>query len=132
MGVKDLWQLLSPVGRRVSIETLQGKTLAIDVSIWITQFIKSMRDEDGKMMKNAHIIGTLRRILKLLFHRVRPLFVFDGATPSLKLRTISARRKTHDIHVSLVMLDYCSNFLMMHLSRTRLNKFQFKEFYLLN
>lgn len=25
MGVKDLWQLLSPVGRRVSIETLEGK-----------------------------------------------------------------------------------------------------------
>jgi hypothetical protein len=25
MGVKDLWQLLSPIGRRVSIETLEGK-----------------------------------------------------------------------------------------------------------
>jgi DNA excision repair protein ERCC-5 len=106
MGVKDLWQLLSPVGRRVSIETLEGKTLAIDVSIWITQFIKSMRDENGKMMKNAHIIGTLRRILKLLFHRIRPLFVFDGATPTLKLRTINARRKTHDLHVSFIVQSY--------------------------
>ena len=25
MGVKDLWQLLAPIGRRVSIETLEGK-----------------------------------------------------------------------------------------------------------
>lgn len=30
MGVKDLWQLVSPVGRRVSLESLEGKTLAID------------------------------------------------------------------------------------------------------
>ena len=40
MGVKDLWQLLAPIGRRVSIETLEGKTLAIDASVWIVQFIK--------------------------------------------------------------------------------------------
>lgn len=99
MGVKDLWQLLSPIGRRVSIETLEGKTLAIDVSIWVTQFIKAMRDEDGRMTKNAHLIGTLRRILKLLFHRIRPLFVFDGATPALKLRTVKARRKSQENNV---------------------------------
>ncbi len=99
MGVKDLWQLLSPIGRRVSVETLEGKTLAIDVSIWITQFIKAMRDEDGKMAHNAHLIGTIRRILKLLFHRIRPLFVFDGATPALKLKTVKARRKSQDNHV---------------------------------
>jgi DNA excision repair protein ERCC-5 len=40
MGVKDLWQLLSPIGRRVSIETLEGKAVAVDISIWITQFVK--------------------------------------------------------------------------------------------
>lgn len=94
MGVKDLWQLLAPIGRRVSIESLEGKILAIDVSIWINQFIKAMRDEDGKMIKNAHILGTMRRILKLLFHRIRPIFVFDGATPALKLNTIRARKRT--------------------------------------
>ena len=67
MGVKDLWQLLAPVGRRVSIETLEGKVVAVDVSIWITQFVKAMRDDDGKMIKNAHLIGTVRRILRLVF-----------------------------------------------------------------
>ena len=29
MGVKDLWQLLSPTGRRVSIETLAGKVRGV-------------------------------------------------------------------------------------------------------
>ena len=93
MGVKDLWQLLSPVGRRVNIESLQGKTLAIDMSVWLTQFIKAMRDNEGKMIKNAHLIGTLRRILKLLYNHIRPLFVFDGATPALKAKTLQARRQ---------------------------------------
>lgn len=37
----------------------------MDVSIWLTQFIKAMRDDDGKVMKNAHIIGTLRRVVSL-------------------------------------------------------------------
>lgn len=100
MGVKDLWQLLAPIGRRVSVESLEGKTLAIDASIWITQFIKAMRDEDGKMMKNAHLIGTLRRVLRLLFHKIRPLFVFDGATPELKLRTVQSRRRGRELQVS--------------------------------
>ncbi|CAM9526808.1 unnamed protein product, partial [Choristocarpus tenellus] len=93
MGIKNLWQLLSPIGRSVSIETLEGKTLAVDVSIWLTQFIKAMRDDDGKVVKNAHIIGTLRRVVKLLFHRIRPVFVFDGGAPALKSRTLAARRK---------------------------------------
>jgi DNA-binding transcriptional ArsR family regulator len=100
MGVKDLWQLLSPIGRRISIESLEGKVLAIDMSIWITQFIKAMRDDDGKMIQNAHILGTLRRILRLLFHKIRPVFVFDGETPALKARIIQQRRKTHERHVS--------------------------------
>lgn len=106
MGVKDLWQLLSPIGRRVSIETLEGKTLAIDASIWITQFIKAMRDEEGKMRKNAHLIGTLRRILRLLYHRIRPLFVFDGATPELKLRTVRSRRNIRESQVRIHGIEY--------------------------
>jgi len=105
MGVKDLWQLLSPIGRRISIETLEGKIFAIDMSIWITQFIKAMRDEEGKMIKNAHILGTIRRILKLLYHRIRPIFVFDGETPALKKRVIQARRRTHEKHVKHIHMS---------------------------
>ena len=81
MGVNQLWTLLRTIARKVSIETLEGKTLAIDASIFLLQFIHAMRDEEGHMVKNAHITGTLQRILKLLFNRIRPLFVFDGATP---------------------------------------------------
>ena len=33
MGVTGLWQLLEPVGRRVNIETLTNKRLAIGVHL---------------------------------------------------------------------------------------------------
>lgn len=39
--------------------------LAVDVSIWLTQFVKAMRDADGNTLPNAHIVGTLRRLLKV-------------------------------------------------------------------
>ena len=93
MGVEGLWQLVTPVGRRISIESLAHKVLAIDASIWLVQFVKAMRDDEGNMIENAHIIGSLRRICRLLFHRVRPVFVFDGGTPSIKYRTLAVRRK---------------------------------------
>lgn len=96
MGVQGLWELLTPVGRRVSVETLAGRKLAIDASIWIIQFMKAMRDDRGEMIRNAHLIGFFRRICKLLFLRVKPVFVFDGGTPALKRRTVIARRRQRE------------------------------------
>nr|KJB11469.1 hypothetical protein B456_001G260400 [Gossypium raimondii] len=96
MGVHGLWELLAPVGRRVSVETLAGKKLAIDASIWMVQFMKAMRDEKGEMIRNAHLLGFFRRICKLLYLKTKPVFVFDGATPILKRRTVIARRRQRE------------------------------------
>ncbi|PON52042.1 XPG/Rad2 endonuclease [Trema orientale] len=126
MGVQGLWELLAPVGRRVSVETLAGKKLAIgnalrlqtltlasmvalpphcglicefswtDASIWMVQFMKAMRDEKGDMVRNAHLLGFFRRICKLLYLRTKPVFVFDGGTPALKRRTVIARRRQRE------------------------------------
>ncbi|ONI19492.1 hypothetical protein PRUPE_3G281300 [Prunus persica] len=96
MGVHGLWELLAPVGRRVSVETLAGRRLAIDASIWMVQFMKAMRDEKGEMVRNAHILGFFRRICKLLYLRTKPVFVFDGGTPALKRRTVIARRRQRE------------------------------------
>lgn len=102
MGVKGLWQLLLPSGRRISIETLQSKTLAIDASIWLIQFIKVNRfdpDNPEKTIQTTpavHIIGFFRRICKLLYHGIKPVFVFDGMTPEIKMREIRERRKRRE------------------------------------
>ncbi|MFN3279922.1 MAG: hypothetical protein ACK41Y_16260, partial [Paracoccus hibiscisoli] len=39
--------------------------LAVDMSIWLTQFIKAMRDDEGKLLPNAHLLGTFRRICRV-------------------------------------------------------------------
>lgn len=38
MGVKGLWQHLTPAAEKISLETLSHKRLAIDASIWAVQF----------------------------------------------------------------------------------------------
>ncbi|KAF7312402.1 hypothetical protein MIND_00253600 [Mycena indigotica] len=93
MGVKSLWKLVGPVGRPVMLETLEGQTLAIDSSIWIYQFQATMRDKDGKALSNAHVLGFLRRIAKLLFYGIKPVFVFDGGAPALKRNTLNERKQ---------------------------------------
>lgn len=78
------------------IEALAGKRVAVDASVWLFQFIKAMRDDRGDMLPNAHLIGFYRRICRLLYNRIMPVFVFDGATPALKRRTTAARRRLRE------------------------------------
>ncbi|PWN47686.1 PIN domain-like protein [Violaceomyces palustris] len=92
MGVQGLWQLVQPVARPIKLETLEGKRLAIDSSIWLYHFQMAMRDKQGRTLSNAHILGFLWRILKLLFHGIRPVFVFDGGAPVMKRRTLANRK----------------------------------------
>ncbi|KNZ56545.1 hypothetical protein VP01_237g12 [Puccinia sorghi] len=60
---------------------------------WHRMFQKAMRDREGKAIVNAHILGFLRRISKLLYYGIKPVFVFDGGVPTLKRQTINERKK---------------------------------------
>ncbi|KAJ4839275.1 hypothetical protein Tsubulata_050010 [Turnera subulata] len=121
MGVHGLWDLLAPVGRRVSVETLAGKKLAIDASIWMIQFMKAMRDEKGEMVRNAHLLGFFRRICKLLYLRTKPVFVFDGGTPALKRRTVIARRRQRE-NAQAKIRKTAEKLLLNHLKAMRLQE----------
>ena len=111
MGVQDLWTLVQPCGRNVTIETLSGKTLAIDMSMWLTQIIKAARDKDGNMIKDAHLEKTVSRIRRLLFNKIKPIFVFDGKPPELKNKimagTLLLLLLYHDI-IILILIFYKS------------------------
>lgn len=88
MGVKGLWSLVSHLGKPTRLETLSSHTLAVDASIWLHQFLKAMRDPSGHLIHGAHLVGFFRRICKLLFYGIKPVFVYDGVAPQLKRQTL--------------------------------------------
>lgn len=92
MGVTGLWTVVQPCARPIKLETLNKKRLAVDASIWIYQFLKAVRDKEGNALRNSHVVGFFRRICKLLFFGIKPVFVFDGGAPILKRQTVSGRR----------------------------------------
>ncbi|EMD65398.1 hypothetical protein COCSADRAFT_114116, partial [Bipolaris sorokiniana ND90Pr] len=96
MGVTGLWTVLQPCARPIKIETLNKKRLAVDASIWIYQFLKAVRDKEGNALRNSHIVGFFRRVCKLLFIGIKPVFVFDGGAPALKRQTIRHRKSRRE------------------------------------
>lgn len=115
MGVTGLWRLIEPAGKPVPVETLENKVLAVglynyhaylnhcdqlnmlllipnpiptDISIWLHQMVKGYQDAKGAPLPNAHLMGLFQRLCKLLYFRIKPIFVFDGAFPDLKKETI--------------------------------------------
>ncbi|XP_031671594.1 DNA repair protein complementing XP-G cells homolog [Oncorhynchus kisutch] len=93
MGVHGLWKLLETTGKPINPETLEGKILAVDISIWLNQAVKGVRDREGNSVQNAHLLTLFHRLCKLLFFRIRPVFVFDGDAPLIKKQTLAIRRQ---------------------------------------
>lgn len=96
MGVNGLWTVVQPCARPTNLATLNRKRLAVDASIWIYQFLKAVRDKEGNALRNSHIVGFFRRICKLLWFGIQPVFVFDGGAPALKRATIQKRKQRRE------------------------------------
>lgn len=96
MGVNGLWTVVQPCARPTNLATLNRKRLAVDASIWIYQFLKAVRDKEGNALRNSHVVGFFRRICKLLWFGIQPVFVFDGGAPALKRATIQARHRRRE------------------------------------
>jgi DNA excision repair protein ERCC-5 len=96
MGVTGLWPILQPCARPTPLPTLNRKRLAVDASIWIYQFLKAVRDKEGNALRNSHVVGFFRRICKLLYFGIKPVFVFDGGAPILKRQTIQGRKQRRE------------------------------------
>ncbi|KAG0715971.1 DNA repair protein complementing XP-G cells [Chionoecetes opilio] len=97
MGVKGLWKLIESAGVPVALETLENKVLGVDVSIWLHQAVQGFRGPGGAAVANAHLLTLFHRICKLLFYRIRPVFVFDGGVPHLKKQTLASRKLRKEV-----------------------------------
>eukprot|EP00835_Amoeboradix_gromovi_P000870 NODE_33_length_32023_cov_0.217579.p1 type:complete len:756 gc:universal NODE_33_length_32023_cov_0.217579:24218-26485(+) len=110
MGVANLWQLVQPTGHEVQLETLRNKIVAVDASIWIYTFIRSLHNH-GEF---SYLLGFLKRIAKLLYYGIRPVFVFDGRPPQLKKRVINARRNKNEFDPKKLALQIMNDPKIIH------------------
>jgi len=79
-----------------------GRILAIDASMCLYQFLIMIRENSSGTYSNltnengevtSHIIGMLTRTIRLMENGIKPVYVFDGKPPELKLRELAERRK---------------------------------------
>lgn len=80
-----------------------------DVSIWLNQAVKGFRDASGNAVPHAHVLGLFHRLCKLLFYGIKPIFVFDGPPPQLKVK----KKKKSNLATSV----YNLRFMFVHLAR---------------
>lgn len=101
LGVK-LRDLIKPVAKKITLRNLTSKRIAIDAFNSLYQFLSTIRQPDGKPLKDfngnvtSHLSGLYYRTLNLIESDLRPVYVFDGPPHELKLNTIKERRKKRD------------------------------------
>jgi len=85
------------------LESLKGKSLAVDANNMLYQFLALIRMPDGTPLQDSdgnitsHLAGLMFRSTRLICDYNIPLvFVFDGAPPKLKQREIVKRRKLRE------------------------------------
>ncbi|XP_076128352.1 flap endonuclease GEN homolog 1 [Alosa pseudoharengus] len=89
MGVTELWSILEPARESVPLYSLTGKTLAVDLSLWVceAQQVQAMM---GKVHK-PHLRNLFFRVSSLTLMGVKLVFVMEGEAPKLKADTMSKR-----------------------------------------
>ena len=99
MGIK-LRDLSSP--KKIKINDLTGKVIAIDGFNTIYQFITTIRGQSGEpLMDNkgritSHLTGLFYRNINLLIANIKPIYVLDGKPSTLKKIIIEKRRETRE------------------------------------
>jgi flap endonuclease-1 len=97
----DVGVILTPIvePRPITLADLAGKTLAVDAHGDLYQFLALIRLRDGTPLKDSqgrvtsHLSGLFFRTTRLIAeHRVKLVFVFDGAPPPAKQAELARRR----------------------------------------
>lgn len=86
----------------ISLTDLNNKSVAIDASNTLYQFLAIIRQPDGTPLKDrsgrltSHLSGLFYRNINLIEHGIRLVYVFDGEPHKLKSEEIERRRKIRE------------------------------------
>lgn len=90
MGVTNLWQILQPVSKPIKLEDLEGKKLAIDLSIWICE--NSLIKHNNPSFLKPHLRNLFFRCKSLLEINCTLIFIREGDVIELKKDTMIKRQ----------------------------------------
>ncbi len=99
MGV-DLGEVLHK--RKILLDDLSGKSLAVDAYNTLYQFLAIIRQPDGTPLKDrqgritSHLSGILYRTANLGEKGIQLVYVFDGQPPEMKEMEIKRRRRVRE------------------------------------
>ncbi|CAJ1358627.1 unnamed protein product, partial [Effrenium voratum] len=99
MGIKGLMKFLQENAPKAVKEidsqgAYTGRMVAIDASMCLYQFLIMIRENRSGTYNNltneegqvtSHIIGMLTRTIRLMESGIKPVYVFDGKPPEMKL-----------------------------------------------
>lgn len=78
------------IAKEIKISDLKDKKLAVDSFNVLYQFLSTIRQRDGSLLKDSqgrvtsHLTGLFTRTSNLMEKGLKPCFVFDGKPPELK------------------------------------------------
>ena len=87
------------VSHEISFKELRGKIIAIDAYNSLYQFLSIIRQPDGTPLRDSkgrvtsHLSGLLYRTANYMSEGIKPVYVFDGRPPELKMKTVEERMK---------------------------------------
>jgi flap endonuclease-1 len=96
MGV-NLRNIADP--KKIELEELGGKTVAIDAFNTLYQFLSIIRGMTGELLRDnkgrvtSHLSGLFYRNMNLMEAGMKLIYVFDGTPPKLKSLEIQRRRE---------------------------------------
>jgi flap endonuclease-1 len=96
MGVK-ITDLIP--ARELEFRDLAGKVIAVDASLFLYQFITTIRQPDGHPLMDSkgrvtsHLVGLFSRTTRLMNYGIKLCYVFDGKPPELKTKEQQRRRE---------------------------------------
>ena len=99
-GKFDWFEIEDFSGLPENIQTdLKNKTLAVDSSIFLYQFLTTIRQRDGSLLMDSkgnvtsHLTGLFSRNCNLIKNGLKLIYVFDGKPPALKNTENKNRKK---------------------------------------